>query len=62
MNEAERKYVARQYNYNRVPHPLLEGLVFLSFGPVTPQKAAEYIDAVREKMMENELSRIVDNN
>ena len=62
MNEAERKHVARQYNYNRVPHPLMEGLVFVGFGPVTPQKAFKYIEAMREKIEENETTKILDSN
>lgn len=62
MNEAERKYIARQYNYNHVPHPLLDGLVFVSFGPVHAAKAMEYLETMKQKIVENETAKMIDTN
>lgn len=62
MNDAERKYVARQYNVNRVPHPLMEGLVFVSFGPVDAVQARQAIQAMIEKIEENETVKLLDSN
>jgi hypothetical protein len=62
MEEATRKYVTRQYNYNRVPNPLLEGLVFASFGPVDGETAKERLIAFVEKIAENEAAKIIEDN
>lgn len=62
MNEAERKYIARQYNYNRVPHPLLEGLVFVSFGPVSAGDAAQAMQNMIRKIEENETAKLLEKN
>lgn len=62
MNEAERKYIARQYNHNCVPHPLLEGLVFVSFGPVPVQQAVEAVQNMIRKIEENETAKLLEKN
>lgn len=62
MNEAERKHISRQYNHNRVPHPLFEGLVFMSFGTSDPKKVRECIDTMIQKIEENEITKIIDAN
>jgi len=62
VNEATRKYVARQYNYKRVPHPLMEGIVFVSFGPLSANQSVEAVQAMIEKIEENETVKLLDKN
>lgn len=59
MNEAERKYIARQHNYGRVPHPLPEGLVFVSFGPISAGDAVEAMQNMIRKIEENETAKLL---
>ena len=59
MTRAERDYARRQYNYNRVPNPLVEGLVFAWVAGVDEAALA---DRIRELQTENERVRKLDEN
>ena len=44
---AEQQFIARQYNYNRVPNPLVEGLVFASVRGMNDAELADRIDQLK---------------
>jgi len=57
MLECERKYVARQDNYNRVPHPLMEGLVCAGFFAASPEQAMRQAEHFEWMEVENDAVR-----
>jgi hypothetical protein len=59
MYIAIQKLIDRQY---KVPHPLVDGLVFVSFGAVSGTAALEAMHALINKIEENELVKIIESN
>ena len=56
MMEANvKRFVGRQYNYNQVPNPLVEGLVFWAFGPASPEQVAVWNTRIEGQKAENRM-------
>jgi hypothetical protein len=62
MNESKRRYVRRQYNYNRVPNPLVEGLVSYSFGPGSEAQQAAWSSQIEGQQAENRMALALEEN
>ena len=56
------RLIQRQYNYNRVPHPLMEGLVLFSFGTSSPEAELRLLESIEQMQNENELVKVSESN
>jgi hypothetical protein len=70
MLEAERKYISRQSNYQRVPHPLVEGLIFMAVSPPYPEQCTsanfewfeKQVEHLSRLEIENEIAKTIEDN